>query len=65
MKVSGFEIRPFRLMDLIGNDVNLAVTSSLFEAFQYDPKFRPSRIQKQQVNAGRLGRKTSKGFYEY
>jgi 3-hydroxybutyryl-CoA dehydrogenase len=55
----------FRLMDLIGNDINFAVTSSLFNAFHQDSKFRPSRIQEQKVLAGHLGRKTGKGFYDY
>jgi 3-hydroxybutyryl-CoA dehydrogenase len=65
MEASGFRMGPFRLMDLIGNDVNFSVTASLFEAFYYDPKFRPSRIQQQKVDAGHLGRKTGKGFYDY
>ena len=65
LEASGFKMGPFRLMDLIGNDINFAVTSSLFEAFHYDPKFRPSRIQQQKVAAGHLGRKTGKGFYDY
>lgn len=62
---SGFKMGPFRLMDLIGIDTNFAVTSSMFEAFHYDPKFRPNRIQKQKVDAGQLGRKTGQGFYVY
>lgn len=65
LRGSGFKMGAFELMDLIGLDVNFAVTSSLFEAFHYDPKFRPSRIQQQKVDAGFLGRKTGKGFYEY
>jgi len=62
---SGFKMGPFSLMDLIGIDTNFAVTSSMFEAFHYDPKFRPSRIQKQKVDAGQLWRKTGQGFYVY
>jgi len=62
---SGFKMGPFRLMDLIGIDTNFAVTSSMFEAFHYDPKFRPNRIQKQKVDAGHFGRKTGQGFYVY
>lgn len=62
---SGFKMGPFRLMDLIGIDTNFAVTSSMFEAFHYDPKFRPNRIQKQKVDARQLGRKTGQGFYVY
>ena len=62
---SGFKMGPFSLMDLIGIDTNFAVTSSMFEAFHYDPKFRPNRIQKQKLDAGQLGRKTGQGFYVY
>jgi 3-hydroxybutyryl-CoA dehydrogenase len=52
-------------MDLIGNDINYAVTTSLFHAFNGEAKFRPSRIQEQKVNANQLGKKTGKGFYNY
>ncbi len=62
---AGFKMGAFKLMDLIGNDINYAVTESLFNAFHYEPKFRPSRIQQQKVLAGHLGKKTGKGFYEY
>jgi len=65
MKSSGFKMGPFELMDLIGVDVNFSVTSSMYDAFHQDPKFRPSRIQQQKVDAGYLGRKSGKGFYEY
>jgi 3-hydroxybutyryl-CoA dehydrogenase len=61
----GFKMGPFRLMDLIGVDTNLAVTRSIYESFHFDPKFAPSRIQQQKVEAGHHGRKTGKGFYEY
>lgn len=61
----GFKLGPFRLMDLIGVDTNFAVTSSMFSSFHYDPKFRPSRIQQQKVDAGHHGRKSGKGFYDY
>ncbi len=61
----GFRMGPFRLMDLIGVDTNFSVTSSMYESFHYDPKFRPSRIQEQKVLAGHLGKKSGKGFYEY
>lgn len=64
-KMGGFRMGPFELMDLIGNDVNYAVTESVFEAFYYDPRFRPSFIQKRMVEAGYLGRKTGHGFYNY
>lgn len=62
---SGFKMGPFRLMDLIGVDTNFSVTQSMFESFYYDPKFRPSRIQQQKVDAGHHGRKSGKGFYDY
>ncbi len=65
MRSAGFKMGPFELMDLIGMDVNFAVTSSMYQAFFQDSKFRPSRIQQQKVMAGNLGRKTGKGFYEY
>lgn len=61
----GFKMGPFRLMDLIGVDTNFSVTSSMFESFHYDSKFRPSRIQQQKVEAGYHGKKTGKGFYNY
>lgn len=65
MQASGFKMGPFELMDLIGVDTNFSVTTSMFEAFHYDPKFRPSRIQQQKVDAGHHGRKSGKGFYDY
>ncbi|MBC6991205.1 3-hydroxyacyl-CoA dehydrogenase NAD-binding domain-containing protein [Hymenobacter sp. BT491] len=65
LEATGFKMGPFRLMDLIGVDTNFSVTSAMFEAFHYDPKFRPSRIQQQKVDAGHHGRKTGKGFYDY
>ncbi len=61
----GFRMGPFKLMDLIGIDINYAVTTSIFDAFHYDPKFRPSRIQQNLVAAGHLGKKSGKGFYDY
>jgi len=61
----GFKMGAFKLMDLIGVDVNFSVTKSMFESFHYAPRFRPSRIQQQKVEAGHHGRKTGKGFYEY
>lgn len=65
MRSAGFKLGPFELMDLIGVDTNLAVTKSIYQEFHQDPKFRPSRIQQQLVDAGHFGRKTGKGFYEY
>jgi 3-hydroxybutyryl-CoA dehydrogenase len=61
----GFRMGPFRLMDLIGVDVNFSVTSSLFERFYGEPRFRPSRLQARKVAAGQHGRKTGTGFYRY
>lgn len=65
MRATSFKMGPFELMDLIGVETNYSVTQSMFEQFQYDSKFRPSRIQKQKVDAGFHGRKTKKGFYTY
>ena len=61
----GFAMGPFGLMDLIGIDVNLSVTKSVYEAFFYDQKYKPSPIQQKMVDAGLLGRKTKQGFYKY
>jgi 3-hydroxybutyryl-CoA dehydrogenase len=61
----GFRMGPFELMDLIGIDVNFAVTKSVFSAFFNDPKYRPSVLQQEMVEAERLGRKTRRGFYTY
>jgi 3-hydroxybutyryl-CoA dehydrogenase len=62
---AGFRMGPFELMDLIGNDVNFAVTSQIFAGYFGDPKYRPSYVQQRLVQAGTLGRKTRKGFYTY
>lgn len=61
----GFKMGPFELMDLIGIDVNYAVTKSVYEQFFHEPRFRPHPIQRQMVEAGTLGRKTKRGFYTY
>ena len=65
MKSSGFKMGPFELMDLIGIDVNYAVTNSVYEGFNRISKFKPSEIQNQKIRVGHLGRKTGKGFYDY
>lgn len=61
----GFRMGPFELMDFIGNDVNYTVTETVFNAFFHDPRYKPSLTQKRLVEAGRLGRKTKLGFYDY
>lgn len=63
--LGGFKMGPFELMDFIGNDVNYAVTESVFESFYYDSKYRPSFTQKRLAEAGYLGRKSGKGYYDY
>jgi 3-hydroxybutyryl-CoA dehydrogenase len=65
MEASGFKMGPFKLMDLIGNDINLAVSQSLYEAFKQEPRFQPSELQIEKVRKGELGKKTGKGFYDY
>lgn len=61
----GFRMGPFELMDLIGHDVNYAVTCSVFDAYYGDQRFLPSLIQKELVDAGYLGQKSGRGFYDY
>ena len=63
--LGGFKMGPFTLMDYIGNDVNYTVTESVFEAFYYDPRFKPSLTQMRYKEAGYFGRKSGKGFYDY
>ncbi len=65
MRNLGFKMGPFQLMDLIGHDVNYAVTESVFKSFYCDPRFMPSITQLKLVEAGWLGRKIGKGFYNY
>jgi len=64
-EIGGFKMGPFTLMDYIGNDVNYAVTESVFEAFFYDARYRPSFTQKRMVEAGWLGKKSKRGYYNY
>jgi 3-hydroxybutyryl-CoA dehydrogenase len=64
-ETGGFRMGPFELMDLIGLDVNFAVTRSVWEACFHDPRFTPSVVQRELVAAGFLGRKTGRGFYRY
>ena len=63
--LGGFRMGPFELMDFIGNDINYTVTETVFTAFYYDSKFRPSFTQKRFAEAGFLGRKSGKGYYDY
>jgi 3-hydroxybutyryl-CoA dehydrogenase len=64
-EIGGFRMGPFELMDFIGNDVNYAVTRSVFEAMYFDPRYRPSLTQRRLVDAGFLGRKSKRGYYDY
>lgn len=63
--IGGFRMGPFELMDFIGNDVNYVVTETVFKAFYYDPRYKPSFTQKRFSEAGYLGRKSGKGYYDY
>jgi 3-hydroxybutyryl-CoA dehydrogenase len=65
LEASGFKMGPFRLMDLIGNDINYAVSCSVYEALGKPERLKPSGIQKQKVEDGELGKKTGKGYYKY
>lgn len=64
-ELGGFRMGPFELMDFIGNDVNYTVTETVFQSFFYDPRYRPSFTQKRMSEAGLLGRKTGRGYYDY
>ena len=65
MESCGFRMGPFKLMDLIGNDINFAVSTSLYEALGRPDRLKPSGIQKEKVEKGELGRKTGKGFHAH
>lgn len=64
-QIGGFKMGPFTLMDYIGNDINYTVTETVFAAFYFDPRFKPSFTQKRHMEAGFLGRKSGRGFYDY
>lgn len=65
MTAAGFKMGPFALMDFIGHDVNFAVTQSVWQSFWYDDRYKPSFTQKKLVEAGYLGKKSGRGFYDY
>lgn len=65
MEATGFRMGPFRLMDLIGNDINYAVSCSVYEQLDNPERLKPSYLQKEKVDGGHLGRKTKKGYYDY
>ena len=64
-EIGGFRMGPFTLMDYIGNDINYTVTATVFKAFYYDPRYKPSFVQQRLSEAGYLGRKSGKGYYDY
>jgi 3-hydroxybutyryl-CoA dehydrogenase len=65
MEASGFKMGPFRLMDLIGMDINYAVSNLVWEQLEKPARLQPSRLQKEKTEKNELGRKTKKGFYKY
>jgi 3-hydroxybutyryl-CoA dehydrogenase len=65
MESSGFKMGPFKLMDLIGNDINYAVSCSVYDQLDNPERLKPSFIQKEKVETGQLGKKTGKGYYNY
>ena len=64
-ELGGFRMGPFELMDYIGNDINYTVTETVFQSFYFDPRYKPSFTQKRMSEAGLLGRKSGRGYYDY
>jgi 3-hydroxybutyryl-CoA dehydrogenase len=65
MEATGFKMGPFRLMDLIGNDINYAVSCSVYEQMKNPERLKPSYIQEEKVKSGKLGKKSGEGYYTY
>ncbi|HKC37673.1 MAG TPA: 3-hydroxyacyl-CoA dehydrogenase family protein, partial [Chitinophagaceae bacterium] len=65
MESTGFKMGPFKLMDLIGNDINYAVSCSVYDQLGRPERLKPSFIQQEKVETGQLGKKTGKGYYNY
>jgi 3-hydroxybutyryl-CoA dehydrogenase len=65
LEATGFRLGPFRLMDLIGNDINYAVSCSVWEQLDRPDRLKPSPVQEEKVKSGKLGKKTGEGFYKY
>ena len=65
LEATGFRMGPFKLMDLIGNDINYAVSCSVYEQMNKPERLKPSYIQKEKVDAGHLGKKSGEGYFKY
>ncbi|HEY1870513.1 MAG TPA: 3-hydroxyacyl-CoA dehydrogenase family protein, partial [Chitinophagaceae bacterium] len=65
LEATGFKMGPFKLMDLIGNDINYAVSTSVYDQLNKPERLKPSFVQKEKVEKGELGKKTGKGYYTY
>jgi 3-hydroxybutyryl-CoA dehydrogenase len=65
LEAAGFKMGPFKLMDLIGNDINYAVSCSVYEQMNKPERLKPSSIQEQKVKEGKLGKKSGEGYYKY
>ena len=65
LEASGFRMGPYKLMDLIGNDINYAVSCSVYEQMNHPERLKPSYIQEKKVKEGKLGKKSGEGYYTY